>query len=166
MIRYSLVCREDHDFEAWFRDSTAFDEQSREGLVDCPRCGTREVRKALMAPAIRTARPPARAAESGPPVPAPRPDAGSASDAATPMAASLDDDRSRHLRGLIRELHARVRAQADDVGPSFPEEARKIHGGDAPARPIYGTATGEEARALVEDGIEIMPLPPMPDERN
>ncbi len=164
MIRYSLVCREDHDFEAWFRDSAAFDEQSREGLVGCPRCGTSEVRKALMAPAIRTARSTARPAESGAPAVAPGP--ASATDAGMPMAAALDDERSRHLRGLIRELHAKVRAQADDVGPGFPEEARKIHGGEAPARPIYGTATGEEARALVEDGIEIMPLPPMPDERN
>ncbi|HEX4766696.1 MAG TPA: DUF1178 family protein [Lichenihabitans sp.] len=164
MIRYSLVCREDHGFEAWFRDSAAFDEQSRESLVGCPRCGTSEVRKALMAPAVRTAKSPVRPTEVGPPPVAPA--AGAVADASMPMAAALDDERSHHLRGLIRELHVKVRAQADDVGSGFSEEARKIHGGEVPARPIYGTATGEEARALVEDGIEIMPLPPMPDERN
>ncbi len=166
MIRYSLVCREHHGFEAWFRDSAAFDEQSHEGLVGCPHCGTCEVRKALMAPAIRTATSRLRPAEAGPPAATPAPAAGAAADTGMPMAAALDDERSRHLRGMIRELHAKVRAQADDVGPSFPEEARKIHDGETPPRPIYGTATGEEARALVEDGIEIMPLPPIPDERN
>lgn len=164
MIRYSLMCGKDHVFESWFRDSTAFDELNRQDHVACPQCGSTTVRKAVMSPAIRRSARPASAAE---PVPAnpetpPVPEAPAMAD----VPAVMEDDRSRQMRTLIREMHARVKAHAENVGASFPAEARKIHDGDEPPRPIYGTATSHEVRSLVEDGIGIMPLPPLPDERN
>ena len=174
MIRYALVCADDHRFEAWFRDSAAFDDQSRDRQIDCPNCGSSEVRKALMAPAVRrrAARPSATDAESqavagspaqvkhGPraqlPVAMPAPHSPEA----------VDDERFRQMRTLLRELHAKVKETADNVGAAFSDEARRIHAGEAKARPIYGTAIGQDVRALIEDGIEILPLPPLPDDGN
>lgn len=158
MIRYSLACDDGHRFEAWFRDSQAFEDQNGNGLLACPQCGTWKVRKALMAPSVRrnAARPPAPSVASAEP-PAPQPET-----AIYPTG----DEQFRKVRAALRELHAKVKENAENVGPAFPEEARKIHDGEAPARSIYGTATGEEVQSLVEDGIEIMPLPSLPDDRN
>ena len=167
MIRYALLCRHDHAFEAWFRDSETFDVQNEAGQVGCPRCGSAEVRKALMAPSIRrtlrSAKGPdvengaARVAE-------PTPSAGN-----TPLAANIPavpDDVSAQMRASLRELHARLKATAEDVGSAFPDEARRIHDGEEPARAIYGTATDNEVRSLIEDGIGILPIPALPDDRN
>ena len=169
MIRYALLCHEDHAFEAWFRDSNTFDVQNEAGQVGCPHCGTVEVRKALMAPAIRRtpkAKKPtsdigaARVAESAP----------SASPAVASAPASnalvVPDDVSAQMRASLRELHARLKATAEDVGAAFPDEARRIHDGEEPARAIYGTATDTEVRSLIEDGIGILPIPALPDDRN
>lgn len=163
MIRYALLCDSEHAFEAWFRDSDAFDEQSRAGMVDCPACGSSAVRKALMAPAVRTVR------AQGPAVPSPEKSAteqaGTAPEQVVLPPGGLSD-KARQMRALIRELHTKLRESADDVGSRFPEEARKIHDGESEPRAIYGSATGEQARALIEDGIAVMPLPTLPDERN
>jgi hypothetical protein len=163
MIRYSLLCEDAHDFEAWFRDSAAFDQQSERGEIGCPQCGSSNVRKALMAPSIR------RSSRSGTPAPVAPPEV-PAAPPEVPVAfegpAKLDEEKFRQLRSMIRELHSRVKAQAEDVGRTFPEEARKISDGDAPGRAIYGTATPEEVSSLLEDGIDVLPLPPLPDERN
>lgn len=77
-----------------------------------------------------------------------------------------EDQKFRQVRSLLRELHKHVRENADDVGRTFPEEARKIHEGEAPARSIFGTATTEEVRSLLEDGVGVLPLPPLPEDRN
>ncbi len=163
MIRYSLLCDDAHDFEAWFRDSAAFEEQSRQGEIGCPRCGSSNVRKALMTPSLR------RSSRSGVPAPVPPADA-PATAAEVPVAlegpGKLDEEKFRHLRSMLRELHSRVKANAEDVGRTFPEEARRINDGDAPGRAIYGTATPEEVSSLLEDGIDVLPLPPLPDDRN
>ncbi len=163
MIRYSLVCGEQHGFEAWFRDSLAFDDLDREGHLSCPQCGSSQVRKALMAPSIRRRGKDAVQAEAS--VGAEREPAPSVP-AVVESVLPIEDDKARQMRAWLREMHARVKAQAENVGSSFPEEARKIHEKEEPARSIYGTGTNDEVRSLIEDGIAIMPLPPLPDERN
>ena len=156
MIRYSLVCDEAHAFDAWFRDSQAFDDQNRQGHVGCPHCGSGTVHKALMAPSIRRSSGPAKASAAAP--------------AEVPVAiegpGQAEEEKFRQMRSMLRELHTRVKENAEDVGRTFPAEARKMHDGDAPARSIYGTATTEEVKSLLEDGIDVLPLPPLPDERN
>ena len=167
MIRYALLCRQDHAFEAWFRDSETFDVQNEAGQVDCPRCGTAEIRKALMAPAIR--RTPRMA--KGPVIENDAVQVGEAAPSANPIplvsnVPAVADDVSAQMRATLRELHARLKATAEDVGSAFPDEARRIHDGEEPARAIYGTATDNEVRSLIEDGIGIVPIPALPDDRN
>lgn len=162
MIRYSLVCGAEHGFDAWFRDSVAFDDLSRDGLLACPDCGSSSVRKAMMAPAIRRPgrlAPPSEAAPSEGEAPRQMP-------VALQAPSLLEDDKARQVRALLREMHAKVKATAENVGPAFSQEARKIHEGEEPPRSIYGTATGDEVRSLIEDGVGVLPLPPLPDERN
>lgn len=141
MIRYSLVCKERHDFEAWFRNSDDFEGQRRRALVACPSCGSTEVEKALMAPAVSTGRKREK------------------------MALAMGEAQKEALAEL-KILSKKMRANADYVGDRFAEEARRIHFGEAEQRGIYGEATTEEARALAEDGVEFMPLPVFPDDRN
>ncbi|HLJ70925.1 MAG TPA: DUF1178 family protein [Roseiarcus sp.] len=150
MIKYALVCEKDHSFESWFPDSDSFDRLLRRGLVACPECDSSRVAKALMAPAVvgaKKAEAPA-AAES------------------QPVNVALVDERQRRLRELARELRQEIITKTDDVGRRFPEEARAIHAGDAPPRSIRGQATLEEARALVEEGVGVLPVPQIPDELN
>ena len=163
MIRYALLCPDDHAFEAWFRDSEAFDQQSGAGQVSCPTCGAGEIRKAVMAPAVR------RSAGQRVAVPAPGDAASPApapAAAASPARPPIIDEAFAAMRTVLREVHAKLKRDAVDVGPAFPEEARAIHDGDAPPRPIYGTATDDEVRSLVEDGVSILPIPALPDDRN
>lgn len=160
MIRYALLCADDHAFEAWFADSEAFDRQSEAGQVGCPACGGTRVRKAVMAPAVRRSdqkrsAPLVEAPAASPPAVAPP--------AAVP---AIADEGFTRVRAALREIHAKLKRDAVDVGPAFPEQARAIHEGDAPPRAIYGTATDEEVRGLVEDGIGILPIPILPDDRN
>ena len=163
MIRYSLVCGEEHGFDAWFRDSAAFDDLDRDGHLACPQCGSAKVRKALMAPSIR------RLAKKGGSSETPTADE---SEVSKPVPVvmeappSIEDDKSRQMRAFFREMHLRVKSTAENVGAAFSKEARKIHDGDEPHRSIYGTATGDEVRSLIEDGVSILPLPPLPDEHN
>ena len=167
MIRYALLCRQDHAFEAWFRDSEAFDLQNEAGQVGCPQCGTAEVRKALMAPAIRRT-------PKG--MKGPKTEDGATRDVepTTPAGVvptvsnvpAISDDAAARMRASLRELHARIKTTAEDVGSAFPAEARRIHDGDEPARAIYGTATDNEVRSLIEDGVGILPIPALPDDRN
>jgi hypothetical protein len=81
-------------------------------------------------------------------------------------APAIADESFTRMRAALREIHAKLKRDAVDVGPAFPEQARAIHEGDAPPRAIYGTATDEEVRGLVEDGVGILPLPALPDDRN
>ncbi len=140
MIKYRLHCVKGHEFEAWFSSSAAYDAQAQGQQVCCPECDGREVVKAVMAPnvALRGA-------------------AESAGDAQRKVPTVVH---------LLREFRRAVLATAEDVGGRFPEEARKIHYGETEARGIAGTASGEEARALIEEGIEILVLPPLPEEAN
>ncbi len=150
MIRYALRCACGHGFDAWFASAAAYDAQAEEGLVDCPACGANTVKKALMAPAIARGR---RA-------PAP-PEAATADAAGTRPATPSDHPAA--VRAALQAMVRQVKGVAEDVGTRFPEEARRIHEGEANDRPIWGRATGEEARALRDEGIEVHPLPDLPD---
>ena len=150
MIRYALRCERGHDFEGWFRDSSAFDLQAETGEVACPTCGSDRVEKSLMAPAV--AKPTAEAPKRQAPA-----------EATHALAA---DPKAQALVEAVRRLRRHVVENADYVGPRFADEARKIHHEEAERRDIYGEASVEETKALLEDGIEILPLPALPEEQN
>ena len=161
MIRYSLICDNAHEFDSWFANSGAFDEQSGRGLVVCPFCDSEHVMKAIMSPRIaRTDRP-----LPGLPVPeATAADAPKPTEQKRPVA--FVDEKHAALRNMVRELHAKIMETTVDVGSRFPDEARRIHDSETPEQPIRGQATAEEARALLDEGIGILPIPIPPDERN
>jgi hypothetical protein len=146
MIKYSLVCEKDHTFESWFPDSASFDRLAAGGLISCPECHSSRVAKAMMAPAVVGAK--KRSVEPA------------------PANVALIDERQQRLREMAKELRQVIMTKTEDVGPRFPEEARAIHAGDAPQRSIRGQATAEEARALVEEGVSVLPIPHLPEEFN
>ena len=133
MIRYTLVCDKNHDFEGWFPGIEACDKQLAAGLVSCPDCNSKKVRKALMAPAIAT-----KKKDDG------------ADKRQLVMAAQ---------QAMMTKLRQHVENNFENVGDRFPEEARRIHYGETEQRDIYGEASPDEARELVEEGVKIAPLP-------
>ncbi len=158
MIRYSLRCERDHAFESWFQDSSAYESQVKRKLVSCPVCDSVKVEKAIMAPRIVGKKGRERAEQAvAVPSPAETPAAGS-----TPLMMAQE----RELRAKLKELRDHIVKNADNVGERFPSEARAMHYGDKEHRPIYGEASSDEAKALVEEGIEVSPLPVLPDDRN
>jgi hypothetical protein len=142
VIRYSLGCDNGHEFEGWFSEGADFDRQVASGFLTCPTCGSASVSKMLMAPSVSTAR---------------------TREAMTTLA--MDAARKQAVDKL-RQAVATIKANAEDVGGKFPEEARRIHYGEADARGIIGQATVAEARSLIEEGIDIAPLPLLPDDVN
>jgi hypothetical protein len=154
MIKYDLRCERGHSFESWFQSSSAYDSQHKRKLVTCPNCGSAKVEKAIMAPRLAGTR--KRGKASAP--------AATESPSATP--APLMMAQERELRAKLKELRDHVVKNADNVGEKFPNEARKMHYGDIEHRPIYGEASPDEAKSLVEEGIEVMPLPVLPEDRN
>ena len=157
MIRYTLRCEKDHAFESWFQSSSAYDSQIKRKLVTCPACGSAKVEKAIMAPRIVGK----KGRESAAPVAAPAPAEAPASESTSLMMA-----QERELRAKIKELRDHIVKNADNVGERFPNEARAMHYGDKEHRPIYGEASPDEARALIDEGVEVSPLPVLPDDRN
>lgn len=132
MIVFDLECRPGgHVFEGWFGSSGDFDDQAARGLVSCPICGVAEVDKAVMAPRIGGGK-------------------GEAARSPAEVKAML------HALGAMQ---ARMLAGSEHVGDRFASEARAIHDGERPERPIHGQATLAEARALSDDGIPVAPLP-------
>ncbi|MEQ1930578.1 MAG: DUF1178 family protein [Parvularculaceae bacterium] len=131
MIKYQLRCEIDHEFEGWFRNSSDYDAQASEGLLACPACGSVKVGKAIMAPAI------------------------SSSESKTARLA----DMRRSISEAAMRARNYVEKNFDYVGERFPEEARKIHYGETSARGIYGEASGPEVKALIDEGVEVAPLP-------
>ena len=140
MIRYALVCEHAHDFEGWFGASADFDDQQARGLIECPVCASKAVRKAIMAPAV----------------------------AGTKNKGS-DDPTPAQAQTMMMEAMGRIRRHVednfDDVGDGFASEARAIHEGRSEDRGIYGQATSAEVRDLVEDGVPIAPMPPEPPKK-
>ena len=142
MIRYSLICDSAHSFEGWFSASADFDQQVQSGFLTCPTCGSSAITKGLMAPSVATAR---KKEER--------------------QHVAMDVARQEMIAKLKEAVDA-IKANAEDVGERFPEEARKIHYGEADARGIIGQASLSEVRELVEEGIEVAPLPVLPEDAN
>jgi hypothetical protein len=161
MIRYSLICDNAHEFDSWFSNSSAFDEQSERALVVCPFCDSAHVTKAIMSPRVTRTD---IAMPSLPAQEAPTADASKPTEEKRPLA--LFDEKHAALRNMVRELHAKIIETTVDVGSRFPEEARRIHDSEISEQPIRGHATAEEAKALLDEGIGILPIPTLPDERN
>jgi hypothetical protein len=163
MIRYALRCERDHNFESWFQDSAAFDQQVKRKLVSCPVCESVSVEKAIMAPRIvgKKGRERAEPAEQAA-APAAAPAHAAAAAEATPLVMTQE----RELRAKLKELRDHIVKNADNVGDHFPNEARKMHYGEIEHRPIYGEASPEEAKSLVDEGVEVSPLPVLPEDRN
>jgi hypothetical protein len=168
MIRYTLVCDKRHEFESWFTNSAAYDKQARRGLVTCPLCGSAKVEKALMAPRLARADVPSNPetvqAQPSPAEATPAEAAPAAAKVPTPVA--MISPQEQEFRRKLRELRDHLVKNAENVGPRFPEEARKMHYGEAEHRSIYGVASPKDAKALHEEGIEFSPLPVLPDEHN
>jgi len=139
MIKYALACQAGHGFEGWFGDSADYDDQAARGLLSCPVCGSAEVRKQIMAPAVRGTK-----AQSAP---------------------AVQPQMQQMMMEALGAVRAHVEAHFDYVGDSFATEARAIHEGRSEERGIYGEATPTQARALIEDGIQVAPLPPAPPKK-
>ena len=148
MIKYALACEQAHEFESWFPSSEAFETQRKRGFVTCPYCNSAKVEKQIMAPSV---------ARTDKALTAPAPEA-------QPVA--ILSEKERELRAALRALREHVMKNAEDVGKGFVEEARKMHHGETEERSIYGQADLAEARALLEEGIDVLPLPVVPDDRN
>ena len=137
MIKFALRCEpEGHVFDGWFRSSDDFERQLSLGLVACPNCGSVAVVKSLMRPAVATSR-------EGP-----------------------SPAEAMQLMAKLQEMGREVRAKGENVGAAFAEEARKIHYGETPQRQIFGEASLPDVKGLVEEGISVMPLPPLPEDKN
>jgi hypothetical protein len=158
MIRYNLRCGKGHTFESWFQSSAAYESQEKRKLVSCPACGSVKVERAIMAPRI--------VSKKGREVAVPAPAAAPAEATAAPESTPLLMAQERELRTKLKELRDHIVKNADNVGERFPNEARKMHYGDIEHRPIYGEASPDEARALIDEGVEVSPLPVLPDDRN
>ena len=156
MIRFSLVCDQGHEFESWFRDSAAYDDQAERGLLSCAHCASTKIGKAIMAPQVARKDRENRDGKNGVRENLP----------ALPQPVALTSPDEQALRAKVRELHAMLTAKSDYVGDKFAAEARKMHEGESEHRTIHGEATGEDVRSLLEDGIDILPLPMLPDDRN
>ena len=134
MIRYALLCEYDHEFEGWFAASADFDDQQAKGLIDCPVCASKQVRKQIMAPAI----------------------SGTKRNATAPA-----DPRMREMMmEAMGQVRRHVEENFDDVGDAFAKEARAIHEGKSEDRGIYGQATPAEVKKLVDDGVPVAAMPP------
>ena len=160
MIRYNLRCERGHAFESWFQSSTAYESQEKRKLVSCPACGSIKVERAIMAPQIVSKKGRDRAASPVETADVP------AMPSSAPESMPLMMAQERELRAKLRELREHIVKNADNVGERFPNEARKMHYGDIEHRPIYGEASPEEARSLIDEGVEVSPLPVLPDDRN
>jgi hypothetical protein len=156
MIRYALRCESDHAFESWFQDSSAYEQQVKRKLVSCPVCNSVKVEKAIMAPRIVGK----KGRERAEPVAAPEMPAPAAG--TTPLVMAQE----RELRAKLKELRDHIVKNADNVGEKFANEARKMHYGEIEHRPIYGEASPDEAKSLIDEGVEVSPLPVLPEDRN
>ena len=142
MIRYELSCDNGHTFEGWFGSADDFDRQQKMALVSCPTCGSAHVAKRLMAPSVSTARKKEKRQEM------------------------VMQAGQKEMMNKLREIVTTIRANSEDVGERFPEEARKIHYGETEQRGLIGKASATEVRDLLDEGIEIAPLPVLPDDTN
>jgi hypothetical protein len=159
VIVYSLSCIKGHAFEGWFASIAAFDEQASGGKLLCPVCNSRKVVKAPMAPALPSSV--GERKKGAGPVPVQKP-----AQPLAPVPTPAATEELHKMRQFMTGLRKYVEQNAEYVGREFPEEARKIHYGETEDRHIYGEASLEEAADLVEEGIDVAPLPPDLNEAN
>lgn len=152
MIRYTLKCSEDHEFESWFPSAEAFEKLNSTDMLICPSCGGANIEKAIMAPRIQTSR------SVTPNIEEPAP-----TESSTMHALSAP---SSPAEKALTELKKKIQDSSEYVGQDFAAEARKIHDGDAPERSIYGEAKPADAQKLVEDGVPVAPLPFIPTRKS
>jgi len=138
MIVFRLICPDEHDFEGWFRSSADYDRQRKARRVLCPVCGSAKVKKGVMAPRINS---------------------GVAAEADRQQAASPG---AAEVMGMLRDLRAHIEKHAENVGENLPEEARRIHYGEAKERPIYGQASADDRAELADEGIDVVAIPWVP----
>ncbi len=152
MILYDLRCRKGHVFEAWFRDSAAYDGQAAAGGIACPTCGSKKVEKAPMAPRLSKGALSKGALTEG---------AGANGEAQSDAAERTEAETAKAAKGMrdLRELRRKVEENFDYVGGQFAEEARKIHYGEKVPQNIYGETSDEEAEALHDEGIGFARIP-------
>lgn len=143
MIKYALHCVFEHPFEGWFSASADYDDQRAKGMIECPFCGSREITKQIMAPAVAGT----KAQRGGAPGEAPTAEA------------------QQMMMAAMGEVRRHVENNFDYVGDTFAKEARDIHEGKSELRGIYGEATPQQVKGLLEDGVSVAPLPPKPPER-
>lgn len=168
MKKFALICENAHEFEGWFTSSDAVLLQSKKGLIDCPYCGTVNVHKQLAAPNLSTPKTKARqepdmATLAGADKTSPAPTQA----AASPISAGASSGQAAlayhsALRHAVKQLRKTIETDFTDVGENFAEKAREIHYGEAEKANIYGTCTKEETEELLDEGVEIMPLPDLP----
>jgi hypothetical protein len=154
VIRYSLICEAGHGFESWFRSSDDYDRQRKRKLVVCPVCGSAAIEKQIMKPSV------ARTDSKAVHAPA------SALRGAEAAPVALMSPREQELRAKLKELREHVTRNADYVGDKFPELARQMHYDEIERRSIYGEAKPDDVKALLEEGVEVHPLPVLPEDRN
>lgn len=138
MIKFSLKCAEDHRFDSWFKSAEAFDKLREADMISCSVCGSTSVEKTVMAPRVQKGEQQAAAQND------------MLSTPASPAEQAMAD------------LRRRIEANSDYVGMNFAREARDMHEGTSPERPIHGEARAEDARKLIEDGVPVAPLPFIP----
>ncbi|MBP5857397.1 DUF1178 family protein [Marivibrio halodurans] len=131
MISFNLRCSKDHEFEGWFHDSTSFEKDLKRRRIECPVCGDSNLERALSAPNI----------------------------ASSEQRDAARRDRDRAMRETLRAFRRHVETNAENVGERFAEEARRIHYGETEKRAIYGEASADETRDLVEEGVPVAPIP-------
>ncbi|AUR02626.1 putative protein in bacteria [Phaeobacter inhibens] len=174
MIQYALKCAEGHRFDSWFQSAAAFDKLATAGMVSCAQCGSSQVEKAIMAPRVRPGRKavspvgeaePRGTASAKTSPQAPATSAASHQAAAVAPGAGALSTSSGELEAVVAELRRKVESNSDYVGKDFASEARAMHLGDTPERAIHGEAKPEEAKALIEEGVPVLPLPFLPNRK-
>jgi hypothetical protein len=146
LIRYDLICSKGHEFDGWFANSDAYDKQAKRGMISCSHCGVNRIEKQIMAPGI--------------------PAKGNRKSESQAMTAGPVDPRAAALMQVMRDYRKHVTENSENVGNKFADEARKIHFKEVKERPIYGEATADDAKALIEDGIDVHPIPRLPEDGN
>tara|TARA_B100000963_G_scaffold132079_1_gene115049 strand:+ start:313 stop:732 length:420 start_codon:yes stop_codon:yes gene_type:complete len=131
MIKYNLKCENNHNFDAWFSDSSNFEEQNKKNLIFCPKCNSMKIEKNIMAPNI-----------------------GSKKQSYTN---ALKNEKN--YEKIIKNVRKHVEKNFEYVGDKFADEARAIHYGEKEEREIYGETSVEEAVDLIEEGVNVSPIP-------
>ena len=131
MIKYNLKCEKDHNFDAWFSDSSNFDKQNKKNFIACPQCNSTKIEKNIMAPNI----------------------------GAKKQNYTNALKTKKNVEKILKNVQKHIEKNFEYVGDKFADEARSIHYGEKEEREIYGETTLEEAVDLIEEGVNVSPIP-------